>query len=306
MSGATRWWGYDVAVVALYEVQQARRKRLLQALVLAYAAATGAAHWGFVQALAEVEGQVADTLHVARTERPGTLIQEVVASESMRRFLGDLVGDSTTLDRLLDTPVLALWAGAVGMVLLPVLAMAGTTASISAEIESRSIRYLALRTERLPIVLGKLLGQVGMLAAAALVGVLVTEAAGLTLMVRVPPLALLLGALEHTGRAWVYALPYAGLGLCASQWLGRTNVARVAGVLLLVGTTVAHPVLLWLSDTTLPGRFADLGRLFLPGTGWSDLWSSNPVDFSLGALRLVGVCLVWTAVGYLRFDRRDL
>lgn len=296
----------DILVVAVYELQQALRKRLLQVLVLAYAAAIGAADWGFVRLLAQAEAELALTLGVAATERPGTLIDQLVNSPSLRRFLGDVVGGEELLGRLLDTPVLALWTGVVSMVLLPLLALAGTSAAVSTELETRSIRYLALRTERVPIVLGKLVGQLAILVLAALTGVVVAEVAALTLMVRVPPLGMLLGTLEHTVRALVFSLPFAGLGLCASQWVPRTNLARLAGLVLVVVCAVALPVLEYHSGPDLTGRIFDLVRLFLPGTGWSDVWSPDPLAFSLSSLRLVGVCVAWVALGYLRFDRRDL
>ncbi len=296
----------DIAVVATYEMQQALRKRLLIVLLLGYAAATGVAHWGFVQGLKELEGQAATAMGVARTERPGILIAEVLKSSELRRFLGDLVGDSSRLDALLDVPVLALWSGAVAMVLLPVFLMTGTSTTVSVEVETRSIRFLALRTERLPIVLGKFVGQLVMGVLAGLTGVIVTELVGLILMVQVPPLGLAIGSLEHMARAMVFALPYAGLGLCVSQWLARANVARVVAMIVLVAVTIANPVLDAYSDATLLGRLADLTRLFLPGTGWGDVWGDDPLALALTTARSVVVTLAWVALGYWRFDRRDL
>lgn len=303
---AARGFVSDVAVVAIYELQQALRKRLLQVLVLAYAAAMGAAHYGFVQLLAQLEHEAAVTLGVAATEKPGTLIGEVLRSETLREVLGDLVGSPALLDRLLDTPVLALWSGMVAMVLLPALVLVGTSGAVAAELESRSIRFLALRTERLPIVLGKLVGQMAILALAALAGVAVSEAAALGWMVGVSPLPMLLGSLEHTARAWVFALPYAGLGLAVSQWIGRTNLARLAALFLVVVAAVASPLLHHYASPSLPGRLLDLLRLFLPGTGWVAVWSSDAFEFAMTTAWLGGLCMIWTGLGYLRFDRRDL
>ena len=296
----------DIGVVATCEVQQALRKRLLIVLLLGYATATGAAHWGFVQGLKELEGQVAVAMGVSRTERPGALIAEVLKSKDLRHFLGDLVGDSARLDALLDVPVLALWSGAVAMVLLPVFLMASTSTTVSVELETRSIRFLALRTERLPIVLGKLAGQLVMGALAGLAGVVVTELVGLTLMVQVPPVALATGSLEHMARAMLFALPYAGLGLCVSQWLARANVARVVALVVLVAITIANPVLSAYADASPVGRLADLTRLLLPGTGWGDVWQDDPLALALTAARMVVVTVAWVALGYWRFDRRDL
>lgn len=296
----------DILVVAGYELAQARRTRLLQVLVLGYVAATGAAHWGFVQGLKEAERTVALAMGVPPTERPGAMIASVLASEDLSRFLTNVIGSESLLERLATAPVLAIWSGAVAMVLLPVFMLLGTSVSVAAEVENKSIRFLALRTERLPIVLGKGLGQLAMASIAALAGVAVTEVLGLTLMVQQPAVSLGVSALEHAGRALVYALPFAGLGLAVSQWVGRANPARALGVVALIGVVIANPWLEYHSSTHAIGRLADLLRTVLPGQGWTDMWQTDPVTFAVGAAKLIVVTLAWIAFGYLRFDRRDL
>lgn len=296
----------DLVVVAIYEFQQAARTRLLQVGVLAYAGATMAAHAGFVEGLQEAERSVALAMGVPATEKPGALIGAALKSTDLRRFLADLIGSEATLDRLTEAPVLALWSGAVAMVLLPIFVLVGTSTSLSAEVESRSIRFLALRTERLPIVLGKLGGQLLIATLAALSGVVVTELAGLVLMVQQPPLALAAYALLHAGRGLVYALPFAALGLAVSQWVPRANPARLVTMLALLAVLVGHIWLDELTDATVAGRVADLVRVFLPGSGWNDLWSMDAGTFALAAARNVVLTFAWVAVGYARFDRRDL
>ncbi len=296
----------DIFVVAAYELQQARRTRLLQVGLLLYAAGTAAADWGFVQALREAERSVAQAMHVPATEKPGTLIAEVLKSDDLRDFLGGLIGSTELFDRLATEPVLGLWSGAVAMVLLPLLLLLGTSVSVSAEVESRSIRFLALRTERVPIVLGKLLGQVAMAGLAALVGVLVTEIIGQTLMVQVPIVGLALSSTRRAACALAYALPFAGLGLCVSQWIGRSNPARVVAVVFLLAILVLGewPPADWLPDWIAPGL--EVLRGFLPGRGWDEAWTDDPLAFAMGLARYALNTLAWVGLGYLRFDRRDL
>jgi ABC-type transport system involved in multi-copper enzyme maturation permease subunit len=296
----------DLAVVALYEFQQAARTRLLQVGVLAYAAGTAAADYGFIRGLREAERSVALAMGVPPTEKPGALIEAALKSTDLRRFLADLVGSESALDRLTQAPVLSLWSGAVAMVLLPLFVLVGTSTAVSSEVESRSIRFLALRTERLPIVLGKLGGQLAIAVLAALSGVLVAEVAGLTLMVQQPAASLAGYALLHAGRGIIYALPFAALGMAVSQWVPRANPARLATMLAMVAVLVAHAWLDEVADATALGRLADLARTLLPGFGWSDLWSVDPLAFSLAAARCGVISLAWLALGYVRFDRRDL
>ena len=296
----------DILVVAAYEMGQARRTRLLQVMVVTYAAATAAAHWVFVQGLNEAERTVAITMGVPATSRPGTLTEAAVQSESMRHFLVEIVGSESVLERLTSTPLLGLWSGVVAMVLLPLFLLFSTSACVASEVETKSIRFLALRTERLPIVLGKGLGQLGMAALAALAGVFVTEAVGLFLMVEQPPLRLALSAGENALRGLVFALPFAGLGLCVSQWIGRAHAARALSIVALLAIIVADFVLEHESSPEPLGRLADIARLALPGQGWTEMWETNVVALGAGAARLMVVTLAWIALGTLRFDRRDL
>lgn len=308
MSDVVRRPGFwsDVAVVAGYELAQAGRTRLLQVALLLYAAATGAAHWGFIQGLREAERSVAGAMGVPATEKPGALINKVLESEDLRQFLGSIVGSPQLLDRLIHEPVLGLWSGAVAMVLLPLLLVLGTSVSVATEVETHSIRFLALRTERLPIVFGKLVGQVLMAAVAALVGVAVTEVIGLTLMVQVPAAGLAISALHRAACALLYALPFAGLGLCVSQWVGRTNPARALAVVALLAVVIGSAWLQYVEAPTVAGQIAAVARGFLPGQGWMDVWQADPLPFAMGAARLVVLTIIWVALGYLRFDRRDL
>jgi ABC-type transport system involved in multi-copper enzyme maturation permease subunit len=296
----------DVFVVARYEFQQAARTRLLQVGVLAYAAATAAAHYGFVRGLREAERSVASAMGVPPTEKPGALLGAALKSTDLRRFLADLLGSEDVLDRLADVPVLALWSGAVAMVLLPLFVLVGTSTAVSAEVETRSIRFLALRTERLPIVLGKLGGQLSVAMLAAASGVAVTVAVGLTLMVQQPPAGLAWGGAMQAARALVYALPFAAMGLAVSQWVPRANAARLVTMLLLFAVLFGHVWLEAEADATPLGRAADLGRSLLPGFGWVDTWSTEPLPFALAAARAGVLTVGWLGLGYLRFDRRDL
>ena len=296
----------DVAVVAAYELAQARRTRLLQVGLLAYAAGTGAAEWAFIQGLREAERSVALTMGVPPTEKPGALIAKVLESEDLRHLLGALIGSPALFDSLAAEPVLGLFSGAVAMILLPVLLLLGTSVTVSAEVESRSIRFLALRTERLPIVLGKFVGQVLMAAVAALVGVVVTEAVGQTLMVQVPVIGLALSATHHAAGALLYALPFAGLGLCVSQWIGRTNPARAMAVVLLLAVVLGASWLDWAAGPTLLGQVESVIRGFLPGQGWTDVWQTDPLALGMGAARFAVLTVIWIGLGYVRFDRRDL
>lgn len=299
-------FGLDVLLVAAYELGEAVRTRLLQLVLLGYCGGIGMANLLFFAMLSEAERTLAESMGVPATERPGAMMAELLKNGRIEEMMGAMVGRGSDIAELLDRPVLALWTGAASMVLLPIVLLFSASGSVAGEVRSRSVRYLLCRTGRLQIGLGKLVGQLLLALVAALLGAAVSWVMGMTLMVGNPPVALAVELLVRTGRAALFALPYAGLGLAASQIVASPNGARfLAG-----GATLG---VLWLGDwlgdhagpDTL-GRLADLGTLLLGGGLWSDLWATDPVSLPTAAARCAGIALAWTALGQAVFARKDL
>lgn len=295
----------DLAIVAAYEVGEAVRTRLLQLVILAYAGGIGFATWLFVKIVGEAEKTLAATLGVPATERPGTMMNQLTRGGEVERILGAMIGESDATN-LLDRPALALWIGAVSMWLLPLVVTFAASGSVATEVRSRSIRYLLCRTGRLQIGLGKLAGQLLLGLVAATIGSCVAFVLGMTLMVGNPPLDLALELANRTLRSALFALPFAGLGLAASQWIASPNGARVVGGGLFVTMPLLSALLTWLSGPGFGGRLADMGLLFLATTGWGDFWSTATGAFGIAALRAVGLATIYTAAGQAVFARRDL
>lgn len=296
----------DVAGVARYEIAEAARTRLLQVVVAGYLLGIGFAVWVLVQILREMEAALALQMHVPATETPGAMINTLRENGELLGLLRPIVGGEDAARALLDTPVLALWIGGATMFLLPAVAVAATSGSISAEVRSRSLRYLLVRTSRLSIALGKLLGQLGMVALAALAGVVLAWGMGMVLMVGNPPVELGLALLLRSGLGILFALPFAAMGMAASMWITNPNGARLVAGGALVASPLAHHWLNRWSGTDTLGRLADLGTLLWPNHLWFAYWGARGGDVGGATVHGLVLSAAWFALGFAVFQRRNL
>lgn len=296
----------DILQIAWAEVVFSLRTRLLLLLSLVYVGAVGFANALLMLILHELETQLADTLGVPATRRPGAMMQQLLAGDQLTQMLSVFSEDTDYVQALLKIPILAIWAGGVATALLPPLVLLNAAGSVSTEVRSGSIRYLLCRADRSAIAIGKLLGQIGMGVFVALLGVLVTVLMGMTMMVGTDFGALVIGLLNLTGRAICYTLPYAGLGMGASLLLTSPNGARA----LAIGGFVGMPMLLALrgawEDVTWLEMPLDMLSIFLAPTCWGPLWSLDWAEFAGGVGFAVALTMIYMAAGYARFTRKDL
>jgi hypothetical protein len=296
----------DVLAVARYELGEAARTRLALLATLGYAVGIGATNWIFVQVLKQMENAAATAMGVPATDRPGTMAQHLLEKGQLRDLMEPLVDAGDGIETLLQEPLIAAWSGATAMAILPAVALALASGSISAEVRSHSIRYLAVRTSRLSIGGGKFLGQILLLVAVALVGAAVVEAMGLLLMVGNPPLALLQASTKRALLAAVYAIPWAGLGLAISCAISNPMGARIASAIAFVAVHALAGLAATVEGDGIVARAIDLATLLLPSAAWGELWSSDGVTLAGAMARCVVLGLGFLGLGQAILERRDL
>lgn len=301
----TRFW-VDTWWVAVYELGEAVRTRLFQLVIVGWLGALGLANWILVEFLKEAEGSFASTLGVPRTEKPGAMIGELIKRGELVDFLAPLVGGRHSAETLLHEPIMGLWAAAATMAFLPVMLAFTASGSIAAEVKNRSIRYLACRTGRLQIGLGKLGGQLFLAGVAAALGIVLTVAMAETMMVQVPITELVLVLVDRTLRALAFAMPFAGLAMAVSMLVSNPNGARVLTAAAILAMRIVTRLLQDHVDDSIPGRLADIGTLFCANTTWADYWSSDPTILSAAVGRSFILAVVYFAAGHARFGTRDL
>src|SRR5262249_32363416 len=99
----------DALLVARFEMLRALRTWRALALLVLYAVAAAGAAWLFAEFVGMLENTVADQLGVARTEPPGAMLDTLVASDTWRDFVGELVGSEHLVEHVLRIPPLAMF-----------------------------------------------------------------------------------------------------------------------------------------------------------------------------------------------------
>jgi hypothetical protein len=214
------------------------------------------------------------------------------------------VGDEALVAQLVQWPTLVIFQLWQGFLLVPFLAATAASESLALDVQSRAIRFEALRTGRPELIAGRFVGQLALSVFATLVALVAVWVLGITLMIGQDPVELAVGLLVFGPRAILYALPFAGLGIACSAFTSSPAWARVLALTLTAGSSIAYGVLSWVSDP--PWTWvADVVLPLLPQTWVGGLWRPDG-ELLTSSLVCVGLGVAAAGVGYVRFARRDL
>lgn len=293
----------DVLLVAWFELLRSLRTwRAVALCVLYLVAATGGA-WLFVELIGVLENELATQLGVPRTDTPGAMLDQLVASDTFRELLSAMVGSSDLVKGLLDIPVLAVFHLWMGLLLVPFFAASASAECISIDLRSRALRFEALRTGRFELVMGRFVGQVVLTGVASFIALGGVWAVGMFAMVGNEALDLAANLVWLTLRAWAFGLPFVGLGVACSQLTTSSAWARVLAIGLTAGSWVGYGGARWAEQTDY-AVVADVALQVLP-QGWiRGLW--HPTEWMLSATVCAALGVSAVALGYVRFAGRDL
>ncbi len=293
----------DVLLVARFDVLRALRTWWAAALFLLYGLSTTGAAWVFIKLVGAMETALARQMGVPPTERPGAMLQELLASDSFRELLAGMVGSEAALEQVLQVPVLAIFNLWFGFVAIPFFAAMASAECLSGDMATRAIRYEALRTGRLELVAGRYLGQLVLTGLATALSVSGVFALGVVAMRGNPPGPLLWWLCWLSLRAWFFSMPFVGIGVATTQLTTWPMLSRVLALIATAGTWVLY------ASTGLFERFGlpvvgDLVVQVLPQGWMHQMW--EPVGWLVPALVCAALGPVFALVGYVRFARRDL
>lgn len=294
----------DSLLIARFEVLRAVRTwRALALIVLHLVAASGGAYL-FTRLIGLLENAAADQLGVPTTETPGAMLDTLLQGDQLQELLGAMVGSEHLVAQILDIPVLAIFHLWMGFLILPFFGASASAESVAIDVQSGAVRYEVLRTGRLELVLGRLLGQLALTLVASALSVGGVWAVGMWFMVGNDPLELAAWLGWLTLRAWAFAVPFVGLGVACSQLTSSPAWARVLAVAGTAGSWVAFGFARW-AESAQHTLVADLALQLLPQGWMRGLWEPG-----LGWVPAATVCLVlgvaMAALGFARFARRDL
>lgn len=293
----------DVALVARFELLRAVRTWQALAVIVLYVVASAGATYLFVQVIAEFESAAADLMHVPHTEVPGAMIGQLVQGKEFRRMIAAMVGDPRLVDGVLALPILAIFHQWIGMILVPYLAAFVSAEAISTDLSTRALRFELLRTGRLELVLGRFTGQAVLCAVAATLSAFATAAVGGLTMVGIDPGALVWGLAVTTSRAWLYGLPFIGIGLMCSQFTSSPPWGRVMATVVTSATWIAFGLLKWGSHAGY-GWVTEPILPLLPESWIRLLWEGGS-SVAIAGTYFVALSVALVAVGNAWLSRRD-
>ena len=293
----------DVGLIARFELLRAARTWRGLALIILYLVATAAGALMFVGLVWALEKTIASVLGVPGTSRPGAMMGELVADESFRQILMAMVGSEDAVDIVIGEPVLAVFHHWFGQRIVPLLAATTAAEAIAGDLKTRALRFELVRTGRLELVTGRFLGQVLLSGIAILLSSVGVWLVGMLAMVGNDPIELAGSLLMFSGRIWLFALPFIGIGLGVSQLTATPAWARILALVATVGSWILLFVAQYVQTTSVPW-LGDLILQVLP-QGWIPaLWQRGFTPWLAGA-----ACAAWgitaMGMGYLLFRRRN-
>jgi ABC-type transport system involved in multi-copper enzyme maturation permease subunit len=294
----------DVYLIARFEVLRAVRTWRALALFILYGiAATGAAYL-FTRLVKTMENAIARQMGVPETTVPGAMIGELMDSETFRSVLEGMVGSSEAVDDLLGIPILAIFNLWFGFILIPFFAASASAESISIDLQSRAIRYEALRTGRIELVIGRFLGQLGLTAAATLIACVGVAFVGLFLMRGNAPGVLVYWLVWLSVRAWFFSIPFVAMGMATSQLTASPAWSRVMALALTSASWVIFGIARVAQESERFSIPADLVLQLLPQGYMTAMWEPIGWVGSAAVCSLLGGLVLLST--FPIFLRRDL
>ncbi len=296
-----------IALIARYSMRFSMRTGggLMYLLVLLITGLTVAAV--FISPLEMVSKQ-GDRL--AGVDDPVEVADQILQSDGVRDAIGWITGtEDAQTDYLLRTkPALLSAIMLVLLMVIPYTTCIGGFNQTSGDIASKGLRFLLLRTERVNIYLGRLVGAT-LFTLASSVAVVLLIVAYIHFKFGIYSFGSLLGwGMQGLSAIFLLSLPY--LALCA--WISGTldtPFGSLALSLLAAGFSVVFLLLAkaaLVSNTSLVAGDLDWLMRLVPW-GWKyDLLDHSFATRAVGILAQLGFTTLFLVLGVRSFNRRDL
>lgn len=289
----------SVALVAGFDLLESLRSRKALVLISLYALGSLGGSAIFIRILVAIQERLEEELGRAVD------MKQLLESPGMARVAGALTGDPEVAKAIVAIPPMALFYGWLAMNFVPLLALFTSSDAIAGDVSSGAVRFSLFRTDRLSWALGKLAGQTVLMAVGVLVGAAACWGTGMLWLEAMPAGNTAYWLLRISGRTVVYSFAYLGMVMCASG-LTRTSI-RAGGLALLImfccslGGSIlqARPI-----RDQAPALFDILSKFF-PNGHHLALWHPALTESVAAMVALVVMGLVFFAIGFWRFDRRD-
>ena len=295
----------SIWTVARHELSDSIRSRRVIVLILLYVAGSVAGTALFVNLLQKIERQLVESMGLVAAGSTGSVTATLWHSDAFRHILSELVGDRQLAESLLGIPPLALFYGWLSFAFAPALVMLSSSARISEEIWTGSVRFVSFRVSRLHWCLGKFAGQAAQLFLALVLSAIGAWIVGRLRMHSFEPMASAQAMLVFSAKAWIYAIAFLGLATGISQLCATPNLALALGFTALITVTALGELSRYLAGDGLR-RIWDLVNLLVPGGHRMELWWGDSAHMTPAVMWLAALGFAYLLAGYARFSRRDL
>lgn len=284
----------DILHIAFFQVISAIRTRTIMFLTFIYLLLSGGTAWFGRSIIFELEKHMASALQVPQTKTPGAMIETLRNQENFISMVQSMLPESELLDWALSVPILTIFHFWMSLIWLPFLVAVIGAETISPGIKNRSLRYEVLRTGRMEIVLGRLLGQSILISLSTFLAILGPLVVGTFFMAQQPFWLSLQELLFALPKLICWSLPFLGIGIACSMLSGFTNFSRILALFAVVGSWIVYAIseIDWL-HANYPTIMYAL-QAVLPQTYLSHLWSIGFDWLPFGCILVVlgiGLCL---------------
>ncbi len=281
----------DAALIAGFDLRESLRTRRALVLVLLYLLIASASSYIYVRTV----GAFNDVAALAEGQDVAFDVMQDQGYSAMLLFFAG--GDAGLAAHLATYPAMVLIFAWTSLAFLPWFIALTSYDQVAGELHLRTIRYAALRTTRGAFVTGKLLGQAALVAAVAALGMLPVVLIGAIWLPGFPVVPTITALLSTWPITVVCALGFLGVVSLGSQLTRSPGTARAAAVGLLF--------VVWLLSLQSGPVFDWLGMLS-PWHWKSGLFQPAVADRLVAVAGCLALCVGYTALGFLRFRRRDL
>jgi ABC-type transport system involved in multi-copper enzyme maturation permease subunit len=222
-----------------------------------------------------------------------------------RGVLGTEVADQATVDFLVAKPLIALFFMLICLLAVPILIMITASESIAQELQTRGVRFTALRTGRVEFVVGKALGQALLMTVVVLLSAVMCMAMGAWKLQDFEWGPAISAMLIFWPRIVAFCLPFVGLAAFCSMLCSSTLSARAFALIGMGALWTVHELAGYYTDTSLASFFNALDQLD-PYSHQAELWMGTYATVGPAMAILAGLAVLYVGIGLIFYARRDL
>lgn len=294
----------DALMIARFDLRESIRTRRALVLALLYLLTSAIISYVYVKAVVLVEETASDAIGMMPDAGDRMAAGAAVGLAQNEAYQGALYvlagGDAQISAHLATYPPMVLVFGWFSLAFLPWLIALTCYDLIAGDIHLRTIRFVALRTSRGAFVVGKLLSQVLLITAIAILSTLPVLAFGVVYVKGFDVLGNLVALVQMWPILVLFSLAVLGPITFASQLVRTPGAARALAILLLFA--------LWILSTwaVFAGPPFSLLGMLTPYDYKTGFFDPDLTDRLLTAAGCLAICAGYTWLGFLRFRRRDL